>query len=135
LGGLERREEALAVINELETRIGALRAKRDESAGGTTGDGDVAPAEFPRSIPNSNGDAASDRRSARAAANREIEVAITALETIRLDLVRIRSGVGSHEDLRSDLDLARRRVAPRRDPTEHLAGAAGVTAGMAANLR
>jgi hypothetical protein len=44
--------------------------------------------------------------------NRRIEEAIAAFEAIRLDLLRIRSGVGSHDDLKSDLEVARQMVVP-----------------------
>jgi hypothetical protein len=41
----------------------------------------------------------------------QIEDAIAALESIRLDLLRIRSGAGLHDDLDSSLKMARTRVA------------------------
>lgn len=113
LGGLAQRGETLAVIGELEARIGVLRAQRDA----------VDLALDRRNVtvtsPGSPG-AAPERRSgenpigahaARLAVNRQIEEAIAALEAIRLDLLRIRSGVGSHDDLKSNLEEARRLAA------------------------
>jgi hypothetical protein len=48
---------------------------------------------------------------ARLAINRQIEEAIAALEVIRVDLLRIRSGVGTHDDLESGLTAARQITA------------------------
>jgi serine/threonine-protein kinase len=107
LSGLERREETLAAIDALEGRVGALRKERDALVLGA-GPADhgpisrrVSPAGRPR-----DGEA-SGPLATRLAVNRQIEEAIAAFEAIRLDLLRIRSGIGSHEDLESDLESAR----------------------------
>jgi serine/threonine-protein kinase len=113
LSGLPQREETLAAIGDLEAKIGALRAERDSV--------DLALDE--RDAPvlrTGSSSAASERLSGgtlirmhdtRLAVNRQIEEAIAALESIRLDLLRIRSGVGSHADLTSSLNVAREQVA------------------------
>ena len=106
------REEALAVINELEAHIGTLRAERDAvDLRLEPGNDGIEPAPFPRLKLNRSIRATLAGHDPRLSVNRRIEVAIAALEAIRLDLVHIRSGVGSHEDLKSDLKVARRRAA------------------------
>lgn len=104
LGGLAQREETLAVIAELEARIGALRAERDAV--------DLM----------AGGEAPTREHDIRCALNREIEEAITAFEAIRLDLLCIRSGVVSHADLQADLERARRMTAPRAARARPAAG-------------
>jgi hypothetical protein len=113
LGGLAQREETLAVIGDLEAKLGALRAERD-TADLVLDQGDVAvtPAGSPPAAPERpSGETLIGVRDARLAVNRQIEEAIAALESIRLDLLRIRSGVGSHDDLKSSLTVARERAA------------------------
>jgi serine/threonine-protein kinase len=109
LGGLEEREETLAVIGELEGRIGLLRAERDaadlvldqrDHVTDTPPGSPKAPPERPL------GETPIGGHDARLAVNRQIEEAIAAFEAIRLDLLRIRSGIGSHDDLKSDLEVA-----------------------------
>lgn len=108
LSGLERREDVLAAIGELEGRIGVLRDARDGLVPGRwhrdrdTVTPPAPPADGPaheRPI---------RRQEGRLVVNRQIEEAIAAFEAIRLDLLRIRSGRGSHDDLHSDLEAARR---------------------------
>ncbi len=43
----------------------------------------------------------------RAQAQSRMESAVAALENIRLDLLRLHAGVGSHEELTADLERAR----------------------------
>jgi hypothetical protein len=113
LSGLAQREETLAAIGELETRIGALRAERD--AVDLVLDQRVVPVTQPGLPPAAPGRPSGETlfrvRDTRLAVNREIEEAIAALESIRLDLLRIRSGIGSHDDLRTSLAVARKRAA------------------------
>jgi predicted Ser/Thr protein kinase len=113
LSGLAQREETLAAIGELETRIGALRAERD--AVDLVLEQRVVPVTqpgLPPAVPGRPSGATLIRvRETRLAVNREIEEAIAALESIRLDLLRIRSGIGSHDDLRTSLAAARKRAA------------------------
>ncbi len=114
LGGLAQREETLAAIGELETEIGALRAERD-AVDLVLDHRDVAVnlAGSPPAVPDRpSGETLIGVRDARLAINRQIEEAIAVLESIRLDLLRIRSGVGSHDDLKSRLAVARRRATP-----------------------
>jgi serine/threonine-protein kinase len=113
LSGLAQREEALMAIGELETKIGALRAKRDAvDLSLDQRDAPVKPAGSPPAAPERpSGETLIGVRDARLAVNRQIEEAIAALESIRLDLLRIRSGVGSHDDLTSSLTVARKRAA------------------------
>jgi serine/threonine-protein kinase len=115
LGGLAQREETLAAIGELETEIGALRAERD-AVDLVLDHRDVAVnlAGSPPAVPDRpSGETLIGVRDARLAINRQIEEAIAVLESIRLDLLRIRSGVGSHDDLKSRLAVARRRATPQ----------------------
>jgi hypothetical protein len=113
LSGLAQREETLAAIADLETKIGVLRAERNAvdlvlDQGNVT----VTPAGFPVVAPGrTSGETLIRVRNTRLSVNREIEEAIAALESIRLDLLRIRSGVGSHDDLKSSLTVARKRAA------------------------
>ncbi len=114
LSGLAQREETLVVIGDLEAKIGALRAERDavdlvlnERGTPVTPTGSASAARG-----RSSGETLIGVRDARLAVNRQIEEAIAALESIRLDLLRIRSGNGSHDDLKSSLKLARERAAP-----------------------
>jgi hypothetical protein len=114
LGGLAQREETLAAIGALEAKIGALRAERD-AVDLVLDQQDVAvtPAGSPPAAPERpSGETLIGVRDTRLAVNREIEEAIAALESIRLDLLRIRSGVGSHDDLKSSLTVARQRATP-----------------------
>ncbi len=113
LDGLAQREETLAVIGELETRIGALRAKRDSvDLVLNLRDVAVTPPGSPHATRDRpSGETLTGVRDTRTAVNRQIEEAIAALEAIRLDLLRIRSGVGSHDELKSDLTVARQRAA------------------------
>lgn len=113
LDGLAQREETLAVINELEARVGMLRTERDSADLGLEPPDEASGSPFPRLMPARPTATTLRGRDGRLAANREIEVAMAALEAIRLHLVRIRSGIGSHEELRSDLTAARRIAAPR----------------------
>jgi serine/threonine-protein kinase len=115
LGGLEQREETLVVIGELEARIGVLRAERDavdlvlDQRDQVT----VTPPGSPRAAPERPiGETPIGMHDARLAVNRQIEEAIAAFEAIRLDLLRIRSGVGSHGDLKVDLEVARQTAVP-----------------------
>jgi predicted Ser/Thr protein kinase len=115
LSGLERREEALAAIGELEARIGVLREERDAVVLGSNqrDHGTVTPPRSPQAAPErSSGETSIGLQDARLALNRQIEEAIAAFETIRLDLLRIRAGIGSHDDLKSHLDVARRIAGP-----------------------
>ncbi len=114
LGGLAQREDTLAVISGLEARIGVLRAERDavdlvlDQREHVT----VTPSGSPQAAPERpTGEAPIDVHSARLAVNRQIEEAIAALEAIRVDLLCIRSGVGSHDDLQSHLEMARQLAA------------------------
>jgi serine/threonine-protein kinase len=113
LGGLAQREETLAVISELEARIGVLRAERD--AADLVVDQpnvNVAPPGSPQPAPERPTDeAAISAHDTRLAVNRQIEEAIAAFEAIRVDLLRIRSGVGTHDELESGLTAARRIAA------------------------
>jgi serine/threonine-protein kinase len=113
LSGLAQREETLAAIGELETKIGALRAERDAvDLLLNQRDAAVTPAGSPPAAPERpSGETLIGVRDARLAVNRQIEEAIAALEAIRLDLLRIRSGVGSHDDLESSLKVAHNRAA------------------------
>jgi hypothetical protein len=114
LGGLAQRQETLAVIAELETKIGVLRAERN-AVDLVLAQGNVAvtPAGVSPVAPaRTSGETLIRVRDTRLAVNREIEEAIAALESIRLDLLQIRSGVGSHNDLESSLKVARNRAAP-----------------------
>jgi serine/threonine-protein kinase len=115
LGGLAQRQETLTAIGDLEAKIGALRAERDavdlalDETYAT-----VTPAGSPPAAPGrTSGETLIRVRDARLAVNRQIEEAIAALESIRLDLLRIRSGVGSHDDLKSSLKVARERATPQ----------------------
>jgi serine/threonine-protein kinase len=113
LGGLAQREETLAVISELEARIGVLRAERD-AADLVVGQPDVnvTPAGSPQPAPERpTDDAPTGVYDRRLAVNRQIEEAIAALEAIRVDLLRIRSGLGTHDDLKSSLTAARQIAA------------------------
>jgi tRNA A-37 threonylcarbamoyl transferase component Bud32 len=114
LGGLAQREETLAVIGELEVKIGALRAERDAvDLVLDRGDVAVTPPGSPQvARQRPTGETLIGVRETRLALNRQIEEAIAALESIRVDLLRIRSGFGSHDDLKSDLTVARQRAAP-----------------------
>jgi hypothetical protein len=115
LDGLPQRQETLAVIGDLETKIGVLRAERN-AVDVVLAQGHVAvtPAGFRPAAPGrTSGETLIRVRNTRLAVNREIEEAIGALESIRLDLLRIRSGVGSHDDLKSSLTVARKRAALR----------------------
>ncbi len=115
LGGLEQREATLAVIDELEAGIGVLRAERDaidlvlDRRGHVTA---TPPGSARAAVERPIGAARIGVDDARLAVNRQIEMAIAAFEAIRLDLLRIRSGVGSHDDLKSDLETARGIAAP-----------------------
>jgi len=114
LGGLALHQETLAVIADLETKIGVLRAERN-AVDLVLAQGHVAvtPEGFRPVAPGrTSGETIIRVRDTRLAVNREIEEAIAALESIRLDLLRIRSGIGSHDDLRSSLKVARNRAAP-----------------------
>jgi serine/threonine-protein kinase len=113
LGGLAQRQETLAVIADLETKIGVLRAERNAvDLVLAQGNAAVTPAGFrPVAQGRTSGETLVRVRDTRLAVNREIEEAIAALESIRLDLLRIRSGVGSHNDLKSSLEVARTRAA------------------------
>jgi hypothetical protein len=115
LGGLEQREATLAVIAELEAEIGVLRAERD-AIDLELDRRDHVTATPPGSarvvVERPIGEARIGVDDARLAVNRQIEKAIATFEAIRLDLLRIRSGVGSHDDLKSDLEMARRIAVP-----------------------
>jgi hypothetical protein len=121
LGGLAQREETLAVIGELEARIGALRAERD-AADLVVDQPDVSitPPGSTQPGPTDGGPIGVHDR--RLAVNRQIEGAIAALEAIRVDLLRIRSGVGTHDDLESGLTVARQIAAHGRAPPIPSAG-------------
>ena len=109
LGGLAQREETLAVISELEARIGVLRAERDAAdLVVDQPDVNVTRPGSPQPAPERPTDEAPvGVHDTRLAVNRQIEEAIAALEVIRVDLLRIRSGVGTHDDLKSGLTVAR----------------------------
>jgi hypothetical protein len=108
LGGLAQREETLAVISELEARIGVLRAGRAAAdLGVDQPDVNVTPPGSPQPTPDRPTDEAPiGVHDTRLAVNRQIEEAIAALEAIRVELLRIRSGVGTHDDLKSGLTVA-----------------------------
>jgi len=110
LTGLAGREEVLAAIGQLEARIGVLRDARDGLVPGTRHQGHdtVRPPSPPPDGPAPR--QPSRQQDSRLVLNRQIEEAIAAFEAIRLDLLRIRSGRGSHDDLQSDLEAARRIV-------------------------
>jgi predicted Ser/Thr protein kinase len=113
LGGLAQREETLAVISELEARIGVLRAERDAAdLVVDQPDVNVTPPGSTQPAPERPTDEAPiSVHDTRLAINRQIEEAIAALEAIRVDLLRIRSGVGTHDDLKSGLTVARQIAA------------------------
>jgi serine/threonine-protein kinase len=113
LGGLTQREETLAVIGELEARIGVLRAERDAAdLVVDQPDVNVTPPGSTQPAPERPTDEAPiGVHDTRLAVNRQIEEAIAALEAIRVDLLRIRSGVGTHDDLKSGLTVARQIAA------------------------
>jgi serine/threonine-protein kinase len=112
LGGLERREETLAAIGVLERRIGMLRDERDALVPGVR-QRDHGAVTRPASPPEEpEAERLTGPHNAQLAVNRQIEEAIAAFETIRLDLLRIRSGIGSHDDLKSHLEAIRRIAQP-----------------------
>jgi hypothetical protein len=109
----------------LEASIGVLRAERD--AADLVVDQpnvNVAPPGSPQPAPERPTDeAAISAHDTRLAVNRQIEEAIAAFEAIRVDLLRIRSGVGTHDELESGTPD---RCA-RTGPPDTLRGETGVT--------
>lgn len=68
---------------------------------------EAAPEAAPRAgMANQRRQAAEDLESVRARVRGRLEQAVAALETIRLDLLRLQAGVGSAEDLTVDLEAA-----------------------------
>jgi hypothetical protein len=91
----------------LETKIRILRARRDSVDLRLRDHEVVEPPGPPHATPEQPLASATSRAQGdRLAVNRQIEKAIAALEAIRVDLLHIRSGIGSHDDLKSDLELA-----------------------------
>ncbi len=70
---------------------------------------------------------AADLRAARAAAEQRLSDIVTALDTLRLDILRLRAGQGSAESITQDLDVAR---ALGEDVDRLIAGASEVDASL-----
>ena len=92
------------MIARLEADAQALRKRETELSRAIA---EAAPEAAPRGdMANRRRQAADDLESVRARVRERLEQAVAALETIRLDLLRLQAGVGSAEDLTIDLVAA-----------------------------
>ena len=88
------------VIAGLERAAVALRARRDDLAGALADVGE--PEGSLRRLP-----IMTELNEARGAAEERLGTAVTALENLRLDLLRLRAGIGRASDLTAAIDVAR----------------------------
>ena len=88
------------VIRDLERAAQALRARRDTIQQAIGEAGQMAGTR--------RDDIVRELEAAREAAAARLAMAVTALENLRLDLLRLRAGVGSAGDLTTSLEAARR---------------------------
>jgi hypothetical protein len=95
-----RLEEVPDVIKALERAATSLRARRDQL------DQAVAEAGLARGTRGET--VVRELAAARDAVGARLQAAVTALENLRLDLLRLRAGVGGADDLTGSLEEARR---------------------------
>jgi serine/threonine-protein kinase len=88
------------VIHSLERAAAALRVRRDALGKGLAEAG--APGDHPR-----RARLIEELEAARTAVEQRLATAVAALENLRLDLLRLRAGVGSPDDLTGSIEEAR----------------------------
>ncbi len=88
------------VIRGLEGAAAKLRARRDELASAIAEAGALGGSQRRESY-------VAELEAARASAEGRLGTAVASLENLRLDLLRLRAGVGSAEDLTASIDEAR----------------------------
>jgi prefoldin subunit 5 len=93
-----------AVLRELEAQARAMRARVDE-LDATAQQAQNGPARVGTRVQQEA--LVADLRDARAAAEQRLSDLVTALETLRLDLLRLRAGRGSPESITQNLEAAK----------------------------
>ncbi|MBI4501806.1 MAG: hypothetical protein HY700_11660, partial [Gemmatimonadetes bacterium] len=88
------------VIRSLERAATGLRVRRDALHKGLADAG--APADFPR-----RAQLVAELETARGAVEQRLATTVGALENLRLDLLRLRAGVGTPDDLTGSIEEAR----------------------------
>jgi hypothetical protein len=105
-----------AIIRRLEADAAAQRARVDELNAVLGGLGDGKPASVPASLRGEAGAVVADQQAKlrgditvqRDAASRRMAASVAALENLRLDLLRLKAGAGSLDELTAHLSDARR---------------------------
>ncbi len=98
----QRLSDVPQVIRELEAAAGALRSRRDELERAIADAGVVQSGEVSR-----RGDIVKELEAARDMAAERLKRVVTALENLRLDLLRLRAGVGEATEITGAVEAAR----------------------------
>ena len=98
----QRLSEVPIVVRQLEAAAGALRSRREELERALADAGAVAGGETSK-----RADIVNEIESARAEAAERLQRVVTALENLRLDLLRLRAGVGDAAEITGAIEAAR----------------------------